>query len=101
MIDYITLYRNALMWIKQPIISALFMVLVVATLSGCNATSSQEIAANDPFYAPTVPVLTKEKIVSNGSLFTASLANSLYSDVKARRVGDIITVSLLENTNAS
>jgi flagellar L-ring protein precursor FlgH len=29
------------------------------------------------------------------------MANSLYSDVKARRVGDIITVSLRENTNAS
>jgi flagellar L-ring protein precursor FlgH len=29
------------------------------------------------------------------------MSNSLYSDVKARRIGDIITVNLRENTNAS
>ncbi len=76
-------------------------ILAVAFLSGCNSTVTQPVKANDPFYAPTVPVMTKDAIANNGSLFTASAANSLYSDVKARRVGDIITVTLRENTNAT
>ena len=88
-------------WLNKPMISALIMVIVIAMLSGCNATSQQEIAANDPYYAPLVSVPTKQSIAPNGSLFSAAMANSLYSDVKARRVGDIITVTLAENTNAS
>jgi flagellar L-ring protein precursor FlgH len=45
--------------------------------------------------------MTRDEIVEDGSLFNKAMANSLYSDVKARRVGDIITVRLSENTNAS
>lgn len=98
---YMTIYQSIYKWLNKPIFSALLVVLVIAMLTGCKATSNEEVAANDPFYAPSKPVLTKDEIASNGSLFSASLANSLYSDVKARRVGDIITVSLRENTNAS
>ncbi len=85
---------------KNYIKPALF-VCGFALLTGCNSTMSEPVKVNDPFYAPTVPVMTKEAIASNGSLFTPSAANSLYSDVKARRVGDIITVTLRENTNAT
>lgn len=76
-------------------------VFAIALMSGCKSTVSQPVKVNDPFYAPTVPVMTKDTIANNGSLFNASAANSLYSDVKARRVGDIITVTLRENTNAT
>nr|WP_136249985.1 flagellar basal body L-ring protein FlgH [Ningiella ruwaisensis] len=79
----------------------IFMIVSAAYLAGCQSTASEPVAANDPFYAPAVPVLKRDQIAEDGSLFTASLANSLYSDVKARRVGDIITVRLSENTNAS
>ncbi len=80
---------------------AVFLLIVSAALSACNSTAPEAIAANDPFYAPAVPVVKRDQIAENGSLFTASMANSLYSDVKARRVGDIITVRLSENTNAT
>lgn len=93
--------QGLIKWLSQPIITALVMVMVMTLLSACNATNKPEIAANDPFYAPSVPVATREEISTNGSLFAASMANSLYSDVKARRVGDIISVRLQENTNAS
>ncbi|MGB3724267.1 MAG: flagellar basal body L-ring protein FlgH [Glaciecola sp.] len=77
------------------------LLISVASLSACQSTSSESVQANDPYYAPSVPVMTREKIATSGSLFSPTLANSLYSDVKARRVGDIITVTLSENTNAS
>lgn len=70
-------------------------------LMGCQSTPSETVQANDPYFAPNVPVEKREQIAETGSLFSASLSNSLYSDVKARRVGDIITVTLSENTNAT
>jgi len=88
--------------INRPHLSLIVCVLLaVSLLAGCKSTSPEQVKANDPFYAPSIPVIIKDEIAVNGSLFSASLANSLYSDVKARRVGDIITVNLSENTNAS
>jgi len=76
-------------------------LLIIMLLSGCSSTADNTVQANDPFYAPVVPDLTRQSIVEDGGLFTVGLTNSLYSDVKARRIGDIITVNLRENTNAT
>jgi len=76
-------------------------VLMILLLFGCSSTTENTVQANDPFYAPVVPDLAKETIIEDGGLFNVGLTNSLYSDVKARRIGDIITVNLQENTNAT
>lgn len=70
-------------------------------LGGCASTNQPPVQANDPSFAPVVPDYPRETIVEDGSLFRPYMANSLYSDVTARRVGDIITVTLSENTQAS
>jgi len=82
-------------------VRTVLLCLLVSVLSACKSTPTEPIAANDPFYAPAVPLEKRDQIAANGSLFSAVIANSLYSDVKARRVGDIITVRLSENTNAT
>lgn len=69
-------------------------------LTGCMSTAQQRPLPNDPFYAPVIPEMPRQKIADDGSIFKAQMANSIYSDVKARRVGDIITVMLQENTSA-
>ncbi|MBF7072331.1 flagellar basal body L-ring protein FlgH [Glaciecola sp. MH2013] len=74
---------------------------LLVMLSACESTQNMPITANDPYYAPAVPMMAKDEIVEDGSLFNKGLSNSLYSDVKARRLGDIITVQLSENTNAT
>lgn len=79
----------------------LFALVVLATLSGCESTPAQPVQANDPFYAPIIPDYPKETIIEDGSLFRGHLARSLYSDVTARQIGDIITVVLSENTAAT
>jgi flagellar L-ring protein precursor FlgH len=48
-----------------------------------------------------MPEIPRQKVAEDGSIFQSDMANSLYSDVKARRVGDIITVNLQENTRAT
>ena len=86
--------------IGKPV-AILGALLCALSLTGCQSTPSESIQANDPYFAPSVPVEKRQDIAETGSLFSVSLSNSLYSDVKARRVGDIITVTLSENTNAS
>lgn len=77
---------------------------IVATtiigLSGC--VTVREIATpNDPNFAPITPDPQPVKMITTGSLYNTSYANNLYSDIKAHRVGDIITVLLEEKTQAS
>lgn len=73
----------------------------VGLMSGCSTTISKEPMPNDPFYAPIVPDIPVQKVTDDGSIFHAGMSNSLYSDAKARRIGDIITVILRENTTAT
>ncbi|MFC3095095.1 flagellar basal body L-ring protein FlgH [Alteromonas sediminis] len=81
--------------------SAFFVVLVTIWLVGCKSTYEPPVQAGDPRFAPIIPDYPREEVAQNGTLFRPQLANSLYSDVTARRVGDIITVQLRENTNAT
>jgi flagellar L-ring protein precursor FlgH len=74
---------------------------LMAVMLGCQSTARQTPLPNDPNYAPILPEMPRQKIAEDGSIFQASVANSLYSDVKARRVGDIITVTLRESTQAT
>lgn len=78
-----------------------FTAFLALMLSACQSTVPQGPMPNDPFFAPAVPDMPRQKIAEDGAIFQQEMANSLYSDVKARRVGDIITVNLRENTSAS
>ena len=80
--------------------SVLLMVCALS-LAGCNSTPKPPVQANDPMFAPVVPDIPREHITEDGALFRPYMANSLYSDVTARRVGDIITVTLNESTAAT
>ena len=87
--------------IQPTLLKLLYVCLGIILFSGCQSTTSHEPLPNDPFYAPILPVIPRQKMVEDGSIFQSDMANSLYSDVKARRVGDIITVNLQENTRAT
>lgn len=76
-------------------------IAISVMLAGCNSTPQPPVQANDPAFAPVIPDIPREQITEDGALFRPYMANSLYSDVTARRVGDIITVTLSENTAAS
>ncbi|MCV2885482.1 flagellar basal body L-ring protein FlgH [Aestuariibacter sp. AA17] len=77
------------------------LISLIVLLAGCQATDRVSPLPNDPFYAPVMPEEAMHKVAEDGSIFQASNASSLYSDVKARRVGDIISVTLQENTSAN
>ncbi|MGH8486700.1 MAG: flagellar basal body L-ring protein FlgH [Pseudomonas sp.] len=67
-------------------------------LAGCVAPTPKP---NDPYYAPVLPRTPLPASANNGSIYQAGFDQNLYSDRKAFRVGDIITITLNERTSAS
>ncbi|NWB91823.1 flagellar basal body L-ring protein FlgH [Pseudomonas agarici] len=79
----------------------LFSILAlsgVAALAGCVNPPPKP---NDPYYAPVLPRTPLPAAANNGSIYQAGFEQNLYSDRKAFRVGDIITITLNEATQAS
>src|SRR3546814_15715775 len=70
----------------------------ITALAGCVAPTPK---ANDPYYAPVLPRTPLPAAANNGSIYQAGFEQNLYSDRKAFRVGDIITITLNERTTAS
>ncbi|UVM48959.1 MULTISPECIES: flagellar basal body L-ring protein FlgH [unclassified Pseudomonas] len=70
----------------------------VAALAGCVGPTPKP---NDPYYAPVLPRTPLPAAANNGSIYQAGFEQNLYSDRKAFRVGDIITITLNERTQAS
>ncbi|WP_176819358.1 flagellar basal body L-ring protein FlgH [Ferrimonas sediminum] len=77
-------------------------VLIVAAsllaLAGCTTPGGP--LPDDPYYAPVYPDLPPTQVVTTGSIYQDTFSNELYSDIKAHRVGDVITVNLVESTKA-
>jgi flagellar L-ring protein precursor FlgH len=69
----------------------------VALLAGCNATPPKR----DPEYAPVRPVVMTPPPRQSGSIYQAGFESSWFEDIRARRVGDILTIKLTEKTNAN
>ena len=76
------------------------LILLMGSLVGCTAVSPRA-APDDPQYSPVPAQSLKPPPVTNGSLYQPNYAISLYNDQRARRIGDVITITLQENTNAS
>ena len=66
--------------------------------SGCMAPTAKP---DDPYYAPVLPRTPLPAAQNNCSIYQAGFENGLYDDRKAFRVGDIITITLNERTQAS
>lgn len=76
-----------------------FVLLVAAVvLAGCVAPAPKP---NDPYYAPVLPRTPLPAAQNNGAIYQAGFETNLYDDRKAYRVGDIITITLNERTQAS
>lgn len=81
---------------KRIVITVL--AALMGLLQGC---AMQQVPVNDPAYAPTMPPAPVSPRDNNGSIYQASNSVGLFEDVKAHRVGDILTITLAENTNAT
>ncbi|SDS90446.1 flagellar L-ring protein precursor FlgH [Pseudomonas asplenii] len=79
----------------------LFSVLALSGMAALAGCVSPPPKPNDPYYAPVLPRTPLPAAANNGSIYQAGFEQNLYGDRKAFRVGDIITITLNEATQAS
>ena len=71
--------------------------LMLILMSGCSGIGK----LSDPDYAATIPDMPEEKSTYDGGLFYSSSNLYIFEDIKATQIGDLLTVVLSEQTNAS
>ncbi|MEW5724669.1 MAG: flagellar basal body L-ring protein FlgH [Thermodesulfobacteriota bacterium] len=90
---------------KVLLIIALIMAAAVFLFAGCDGSSAtlSPPSANVEAALRTPPVQLYESVPpkTEGSLFSDAVNPDLFSDVKARQVGDIITINIVESSKAS
>lgn len=76
------------------------MVLATAMLllSGC---ASVQARPDQNYLAPTPPPAPEQSHTSDGSIWAGTQSIALFEDQKARRIGDVLTILLVEKTDAS
>lgn len=72
-------------------------IVAIAMLSGCAHFDSPD----DPNYAPVMPEFSEKPTPDMGSIYHPSRGISLYEDIKAHQVGDLITVVFTEQMDAT
>ncbi len=77
--------------------SYIALVVVAFLISGCSNMGK----LSDPEYEAMIPEMPEEKSNYDGGLFYASTNLYIFEDIKATRIGDLLTVILSEETNAS
>lgn len=85
--------------IRSSVRTAALLLLCGLVLGGC--ASMQPVSrGDDPEFSAVAPPQPVPAEYNNGAIFQASYGVGLFEDYKARRVGDILTVQLVERTQA-
>ncbi|MBB3105002.1 flagellar basal body L-ring protein FlgH [Azomonas macrocytogenes] len=78
-------------------LSIAFALLSTLLVAGCVGPTAKP---NDPYYAPVLPRTPIPAAQTSGAIYQAGFDQSLFNDRRARRVGDVITITLSERTQA-
>jgi flagellar L-ring protein precursor FlgH len=71
------------------------LTLLMLVLLGCDT-----LPKRDPDFAPVQPADLRPPQQNNGAIYQAGYDMRLFEDIKSRRVGDVLTVTLVEATAA-
>lgn len=78
----------------KRIFVAVWLLIIMA---GCTNTPPKP----DPAFSSVPPAYSQPLPVNDGAIYRAGYEMALFADQRARRIGDIITIELIEKTNAS
>ena len=74
----------------------IMLAIAASLLVGCNSAPKR-----DPEFAAVPPAEIPQAPQGNGSIYQAGFERSWFENVRARRIGDILLVNLVEDTEAS
>ncbi|MCG6966507.1 MAG: flagellar basal body L-ring protein FlgH [Chromatiaceae bacterium] len=85
--------------IHKPVLRGLrsitLLVIGTALLAGCNSAPQR-----DPEFAAVPPASIPPMPQGNGSIYQAGFERSWFENVRARHIGDILVINLVEDTEA-
>ncbi len=84
--------------LRSPGKRTVFCILAI-TLSGLEACTP--IPQRDPAFSPVAPADLRPPVQSSGSIYQAGYDMRLFEDHTAKRVGDVLTITLMEATQAT
>ncbi|MEO0616546.1 MAG: flagellar basal body L-ring protein FlgH [Pseudomonadota bacterium] len=74
---------------------------ITLSLAGVLALTGCIVNLRGPDYTPPEPIVEPAAEATNGAIYQEALDVRLFEDLRARRVGDILTIRLSENTTAT
>lgn len=74
----------------------LWQAMILLSVTACTTPLPQR----DPAFAPVAPADLRPPPQSSGAIYQSGYDMRLFEDHTAKRIGDIITITLLENTQA-
>jgi flagellar L-ring protein precursor FlgH len=77
-------------------VAKFFLVFLAASLAACSSTRKDAEEESIPSYEQ-LRAISKERVT--GSIYRSGTEQALFEDVKASRIGDILTVFLVEETS--
>ncbi len=80
----------------KRVITIVVIALGVTLLTGCSSKPKR-----DPDYAPVRPVAPPPVPQGNGAIYQSGFQVSWFDDMRARRVGDLLTIKLAERMDAT
>ncbi|MGZ5576696.1 MAG: flagellar basal body L-ring protein FlgH [Methylobacter sp.] len=72
-----------------------FLAVMLSLLEACTP-----IPPRDPAFAPVAPADLRPPVQNSGSIYQSGYDTRLFEDQTARRIGDVLTITLLERTQA-
>ena len=75
-----------------------FAGLLLFLVVGCSLTQPKR---GEPGFTPVLPPSPAPMTHHSGAIFQTGYEMTLFEDIKAKRVGDVLTVVLVEKTDAS
>lgn len=85
---------------KTASVKLMFIMLPLSISTGCTVVFPTE-KPGDPEYAPVISTPQTHLNENIGSIYQPNQGVSLYTDRRASRIGDIITITLSESTQSS
>jgi flagellar L-ring protein precursor FlgH len=79
----------------------LILILAILLITGCGVSLPKGPQPGDPAYAPVSSLYSQPQVQANGSIYQSFHSPFLFEDRRARRLGDILTINLVESTSAT
>ncbi len=76
---------------------ALILIVLIINVTAC----ARKISLRNPAYSPISPKMIHFDAPTDGAIFQNGMRVGFFDNMRARDVGDILTITLRENTNAN